>query len=131
MKIKPIAISILMTALLLSCQKKGDESKQSQHDQPTRQNYTASEIHTAVIQEVIQATNYTYLRVKENDADLWVAIKKTPMEPGETISYVNPLEMIDFTSRDLQRTFDKIYFVGAFKKGDASSPATAAQQPRQ
>ena len=126
MKIKLIAISILMTALLFSCQKKGDESKQSQHEQPPRQNYSASEIHTAVVQEVIQATSYTYLRVKENGADLWLAIQKTPMEPEETISYVNPLEMTDFTSKDLQRTFDKIFFVGAFKKGDASSPATAA-----
>ncbi len=128
MKIKLIAISILMTALLLSCEKKGDEPKQNQSGEPPQQNYTAAEIHTVVVQEVIQATGYTYLKVKENDADFWVAIRKSPMEPGETISYANPLEMRDFASKELQRTFDKIYFISAFGKGGASSPATAAPQ---
>ena len=84
------------------------------------------EIHTVVVQEVIQATAYTYLKVKENDADAWVAIKKAQIEPGETISYANPLEMRDFTSKDLNRTFDRIYFVGGYDRGDGSSPAKAA-----
>ena len=132
MKIKLIAISILMSTLLLACQKKADEPKQqSQPAQPAQQKSPAlvpqqPEIHTVVVQEVIQATAYTYLKVKENDADAWVAIKKAQIEPGETISYANPLEMRDFTSKDLQRTFDRIYFVGAYNKGGASSPATAA-----
>ncbi len=132
MKIKLIAISILMTTLLLACQKKVDEPKQqSQPAQPTQQKSPAfepqqGEIHTVVVQEVIQATAYTYLKVKENDADAWVAIKKAQIEPGETISYANPLEMTDFTSKDLQRTFDRIYFIGAYNKGGDSSSATAA-----
>lgn len=126
MKIKLIAISILMTTLLFSCQKKEPEPKQSQPDRPPQQNYAAPETHTVVVREVIQATGYTYLKVKENDADFWIAIKKNPMETGETISYANPLPMTNFTSKDLQRTFDKIYFISAYKKGDAAGPATAA-----
>ncbi|MCD6394930.1 MAG: hypothetical protein J7M40_15680 [Planctomycetes bacterium] len=141
MKIKLIAISILMAALLLSCQKKEQEPKQQrQTDQTPQQKSTAPEtqqpetqkpgIHTAVVQEVIHVSDYTYLRVKENDADFWIAIRKTPMEPGETISYANPLEMRDFTSKELQRTFDKIFFISAYSKGDASTPATAAPRTR-
>lgn len=132
MKIKLIAISILMTTLLLACQKKADEPKQqSQPAQPAQQKSPAFEpqqpvIHTVVVQEVIQATSYTYLKVKENDAEVWVAIKKAEIEPGETISYANPLEMRDFTSKDLERTFDVIYFVGGYSIGDGSSPATSA-----
>ena len=136
MKIKLIAISILMTTLLLSCQKKEQEPKQqSQPDPAPQQQITAPEpqeigIHTVVVQEVIQVSAYTYLRVKENDADFWIAIKKTPVEPGETISYANPMEMRDFTSKELQRTFDKIFFIGAYRKGDASAPATAAPRTK-
>ena len=72
MKIKLIAISILMSTLLLACQKKADEPKQqSQPAQPAQQKSPAfepqqPEIHTVVVQEVIQATAYTYLKVKEN-----------------------------------------------------------------
>ncbi len=155
MKIKLIAISILMATLLFACQKKEREPKQqsqpaqplqqksiaaepqqqSQLAQPLQQKSTAAkpqqpEIHTVVVQEVIQATSYTYLKVKDNDAEVWVAIRKAQIQPGETISYANPMEMRNFTSKELQRTFDKIYFIGAFKKGDASSPATAAGQTK-
>ena len=128
MKIKLIAISILMTALLLSCEKKGDESRQNQSGWPPHQSYTAAETHTVVVQEVTQGTGYTYLKVKENGADFWIAIRKTPMEPGETISYGAPLEMRDFTSKELQRTFDTIYFISAFNKRDASAPAPDLSQ---
>ena len=141
MKIKLIAISILMTALLLSCQKKEQEPKQQRQPDPTpQQKSTAPEpqkpeiqkpgIHTVVVQEVIQVSSYTYLRVKENDADFWIAIKKTPVEPGETISYANPMEMRDFTSKELQRTFDKIFFIGAYRKGGASAPAAASPRTK-
>ena len=133
MKIKLIAISILMTALLFSCQKKEHEAKQIQPIRPAQQESTAGkpqqpEIHTVVVQEVIQVAGYTYLKVKDNDAEVWVAIRKAQIQPGETISYANPMEMRDFTSKELQRTFDKIYFIGAYRKGDASTPA--ATSPR-
>ncbi len=134
MKIKLIAISILMTALLFACQNREHEPKQqNQTTRPAQQESTANEIQqpkiqTGVVQEVIQATGYTYLKVKDNDAEVWVAIRKAQIQPGETISYANPLPMTNFTSRDLQRTFDIIYFISAYNKGDASSPATAAGQ---
>jgi hypothetical protein len=33
------------------------------------------------------------------------------METGETVSYKDPLEMKNFTSKELQKTFETIYFV--------------------
>ncbi len=131
MKIKLIVISILVSVLLFACQKKERAPKQSQPDWPARQESAAPEpqqprTHTVVVQEVIQTTSYTYLKVKENDADFWVAIRKTPMEPGETISYADPLEMPNFTSKELKRTFDKIYLISAFKKEGAARPTTVA-----
>lgn len=132
MKIKLIAISILMTTLLCSCQKKTDEPKpQPQTTRPPQKtmiapNMQMPEIHSVEVTEVIQATAYTYLKVKENNTDFWIAIKKAEMEVGETISYANPLEMIDFTSKDLNRTFDKIYFISSITQGNASSPAKTA-----
>jgi hypothetical protein len=64
-----------------------------------------------VVQEVIQASKYTYLKVKEKDRAFWIAIAKREIEAGETISYAGGLEMKNFESKDLQRTFETIYFV--------------------
>ena len=83
------------------------------------------DVHTAVVQEVIQATSYTYLKVKEADSEFWIAITKREIEAGETISFSGALEMKNFQSKDLQRTFEKIYFVARIVGGESS----ASQQP--
>jgi hypothetical protein len=63
------------------------------------------------IKEVIQANSYTYLRVEEFGTEYWVAVNKDDFKEGETVYYTNPMEMHNFDSRDLQRTFETIYFV--------------------
>jgi hypothetical protein len=116
------AISVLSVLLLLSCQKKGDEP-QEQAVQPTQQVQASTDLHKVVVQEVLQASAYTYLKVKENDRDYWIAIAKREIKPGETISFTGGLEMKDFQSKDLQRTFETIYFVDKIDSNEPSLPA--------
>ncbi len=80
-------------------------------------------MHTAVVQEVLQTTSYTYLNVKENDRDFWIAISKREIEAGETISFASGLEMKNFESKELQRTFETIYFVSMVASGEQAPPA--------
>ena len=63
------------------------------------------------VTEVIQANNYTYLKVKENRAERWVAVSKREIKVGDVFYYDKALQMNNFTSKDLGRTFDEIYFV--------------------
>jgi hypothetical protein len=115
MKLTFTAISLLLALVSLSCRQKEQEQQQEQQAGPQQnihmQQDAAAEMHTAVVQEVIQATSYTYLKVKEADNEFWIAVTKRQIEPGATISFADALEMTDFQSKDLQRTFDKIYFV--------------------
>ncbi len=67
--------------------------------------------HAVVVNEVVQANAYTYLNVSENTESFWIAITKSDVAVGETLYYDSGLEMTDFESKDLNRTFDKIYFV--------------------
>ena len=137
MKIRLIAI--LMVLLLLSCKQKTQDNLQQSaqprqpahtqqlapQPQPAR---TAADVHTVVVKEVIQGNSYTYLNVKEDDRVYWMAIKKNQIQSGETISFTDIMEMRDFTSKELQRTFDTIYFVGQISKAFSPSPH-AADQP--
>lgn len=66
--------------------------------------------------EVIQGGSYTYLRVKENIAERWVAVSKQEINAGEVFYYEGALQMNNFTSKELNRAFDEIYFVSQISK---------------
>jgi hypothetical protein len=72
---------------------------------------TAGMGHKVTVQEVIQANRYTYLKVEENSSEYWIAISKKPVEEGETLYYMQGVEMKDFESEDLDRTFESVIFV--------------------
>jgi hypothetical protein len=80
-------------------------------------------MHNVIIEEVIQATSYTYMRVKEGKLDYWIATVKDDATVGSKYSYGDALEMVDFKSKELDRTFDRIYFISE------NAEAAAGQQP--
>jgi len=66
--------------------------------------------------EVLQTSQYTYLQVLDKLDVKWVAIPKQDISVGDTYYYDNALEMNSFTSKELDRTFDVIYFVNQISK---------------
>jgi hypothetical protein len=84
-------------------------------------------MHQVSIVEVIQSSNYTYLSVEENDEDFWIAVSSREAKQGDILYYTDALEMLDFTSKELNRTFPLIYFVqdpsNSPQKGKATSPS--------
>lgn len=68
-------------------------------------------VHKAEVKEVIQGFNYTYLLVSENNKELWLAISKSEVKKDAVLYYADPLLMNNFTSKELNRTFETIYFV--------------------
>jgi len=67
--------------------------------------------HEVTISEVIQTTKYTYFLVEEGDNEYWMAVTKREATKGDVIYYSNPLEMNNFVSKELGRTFPTILFV--------------------
>jgi hypothetical protein len=86
----------------------------------------AAETISGEVAETMDASNYTYLRVKSAKGDVWVATAKTPVKVGEKV--VVPLEqaMENFHSASLKRDFPLIYFVsGISRQGEAAPPPMA------
>jgi hypothetical protein len=77
-------------------------------------------VHAVLIEEVLQTNQYTYLRVKESDAENWLAVSKMIVKPGETYYYKDGLLMNDFESKELNRTFKKILFLNDLSGNPAS-----------
>jgi len=71
--------------------------------------------------ETMDAASYTYVKLKTADGELWAAGPKTPMQVGETIELGQGMLMTDFPSKELDRTFAEIWFVGGFAKPGAAT----------
>jgi hypothetical protein len=68
------------------------------------------------VAEVVQASGYTYLKVKENSDEKWMAVSKQDIQTGEVYYYDEALQMTNFHSKDLDRTFEVVYFVNQISK---------------
>jgi hypothetical protein len=90
---------------------------------PTAQNLANPAIHEVKVSEVVQTSNYTYLKVSDNGAENWIAVTSQEAAVGETYYYEQALEMKNFKSKELDRTFETIYFVQGLSKQPVAAPA--------
>ena len=102
--IKLLLTLSILTVMLASCQSGG----------PKKVENLAVNAHQVTAGEVIQTTKYTYVRVIEDEKDYWVAINKADIKEGETYFWSEGMEMRNFTSTELKRTFESIFFVQDF-----------------
>lgn len=79
--------------------------------------------------ELLDGGGYTYARIAmaESDEEIWVAGPATPMTIGQEVEFARGVSMGRFSSPTLNRTFEDLYFVGAFAQtgppADASNGA--------
>lgn len=62
------------------------------------------------IVETMNSGGYTYMCLEKGGKKTWVAVKEIKVNVGDDISLQPGHEMTDFTSKTLNRTFDKIIF---------------------
>jgi hypothetical protein len=84
-------------------------------------NNPSGEYTTVMVKEVEQAGSYTYLLVKANGPEYWLAVPVMDARPGETYHYQGGMRMHDFHSQELDRTFEEILFLDALFAGEGSS----------
>ncbi|MBN2331706.1 MAG: DNA-binding protein [Deltaproteobacteria bacterium] len=62
--------------------------------------------------ETMDSGGYTYVLLDTGAEELWVATPPMAVEVGQQVALVQGIEMADFTSNTLKRTFAKIIFSG-------------------
>jgi hypothetical protein len=88
------------------------------------QNLDNPALHEVKVVEVVQTSQYTYLKVSDKGAENWIAVTRQEASVGETYYYEQALEMKNFKSKELDRTFETIYFVqGMSKQPGVAAPA--------
>ena len=79
----------------------------AQHNKPN-----AQQNHAVVIDSILQTTNYTYLLGRENNVTTWLAVPLLDAEVGKMYYYVGGMDMNNFASKELKRTFEVVKFLG-------------------
>ncbi len=74
-----------------------------------------SKDHTGKVLEALKGGGYTYLKVEENKNEFWIAGPQILVKVGTTVSFSEQMWMKDFKSKALDRTFERIMFVGNIK----------------
>ena len=85
-----------------------------------------SKTFTGTVIETMNASGYTYLLVASGGVQTWVAIPETSVKKGSRVAYYDGMEMTDFTSKTLNKTFARIIFSAGLAEnpGPTTPPAT-------
>ncbi len=75
--------------------------------------------------ERVDAEPYTYLRLKTADGEKWAAVPTTDLKVGAEATVVSQIEMQNFESKSLKRTFAQVFF-GNLSTGAAIGASAGA-----
>lgn len=72
-------------------------------------------MHKGKVVATMNAASYTYLQVEEKGQKIWAATTQTKLKVGDEVEFPDSPVMQNFTSKTLNRTFDRIYFVSTLR----------------
>ncbi len=98
---RTLILTIITSLLLVSCE--NETSKVSYAVDPQNR--------SVEVESIVQANAYTYLEVSENGSRYWIAVPSLEAKEGDMLHFTQSMEMKEFYSRDLDRTFDLVLFV--------------------
>jgi hypothetical protein len=66
----------------------------------------------ATVTQTMNSGGYTYVEAADDkDVKVWMALPETKVAKGDKIEYPETQPMVNFQSKTLNKTFEKIYFV--------------------
>jgi len=114
MKSKLFIFAFSATLLFSSCADDGKVTVIDKKENSTKEVATNidNSVKSGVLLEELQASSYTYLKMKTEEGELWFAIPKAKLEIGKKYYYKLEMPaMKNFPSRDLNRTFESVLFL--------------------
>ena len=62
-----------------------------------------------VVEEVLQVSRYTYLRLRSGEDTAWAAVRRSDVDVGDAVRIVHAIEMRDFRSPSTGKVFPTLY----------------------
>jgi hypothetical protein len=93
----------------------GDAASGENH-RPSRQQEGMSEMFQGKVGEVLHASRHIYVRVDTGKRRVWVAVPAFEGNPGDEVIVPPGVQVANFHSRKLHRTFKMMIFVGSIRR---------------
>jgi len=77
-----------------------------------------SDMFKGKVVEVIDAGRHIYVHIDTGEKRVWVAVPAFDGKPGDKVLVPPGIPVADFKSRNLNRTFEMMYFVGGIRRVD-------------
>lgn len=74
-------------------------------------NQAVNNVHSCKVVEIEHTPDYTYLNVEENENTFWIAVPRLDIKEGENVYFSRFMEMKNFESSTLNKTFESVLFV--------------------
>ncbi len=71
--------------------------------------------HKGKIVSTMNSGGYTYIEIDENGQKVWVAVMETKVKAGDVVEFPDSQPMVNFQSKTLKKTFDKIFFAAGIR----------------
>ena len=104
---KNIFIAVILT-IFISCSNTNEKESEKQTWE-----------HKVLVEEIIHTNSYTYLLVSEDNDPYWIAVPQMEAQVNDVLYYNAGLEMVDFKSKELDRSFDKLLLVQVISDGES------------
>jgi len=99
-------VMLVTVILMVSCQSESSDNSYKAENPNLRK---------VVVKEVIQTPDYSYVKLKEANDVYWAAVARNDnIKKGNTFYFDQWMEMNNFKSEVLDRTFESIFFIDRF-----------------
>lgn len=129
-KLLVVIIVSSLTVALVGC-KKNEVKQQTSVAQPGMNGAmapasTENIVLSGKVAETMNSGGYTYVSIEKSGKKTWVAIPLTPVRVGQEIALQPGMEMKNFTSKTLNRTFESVIFSGGLMPATGSTSGNPA-----
>jgi hypothetical protein len=106
-----LAAGIVLVVSISGCKSSTQETPApASQAQPGAATASADGSISGKVVETMNSAGYTYVSVENNGKRTWVALPETKVKVGQEITCQPGMEMQNFTSKTLKRTFASIVF---------------------
>lgn len=120
-----IALAVCIAALVACKNQPAPPTPRAQPQAQAQVDTAPANVLTGKVQESIDASSYTYLRLATASGEVWAAVPTTKAAVGSEVTVQGPMWMENFQSKTLNRTWPRIAF-GTLATAEAAAPAPAA-----
>ena len=118
----PFSSRLLLISLVMMCLSLPAHVLSSRAD-------SGNDLIEGTVLETMNAAGYTYVNLSSAQGPVWIAIPETNLGKGEKLSFAPGMEMKDFHSKSLDKTFTSIIFSEGIVNGSTASPHGTSGSP--